>query len=197
MLPKTNAPWAEPAPITADILLALPEDGWRYELVQGRLVRMSPTSWEHGAVSGNLHVAIHAFVADQRLGRVVTAETGFNLTQSGDASETVLAADVAFVRGARVPQPGSQEYRKFPHLAPDLVAEVVSPSQYHPEMAEKARQWLAAGVRLVWVVWPDDRQVDVWLPGSDMPVGTLGEHDVLDGGDVLPGFTYSVAALFT
>lgn len=90
MLPKTSAPWAEPAPITADILLALPEDGWRYELVQGRLVRMSPTSWEHGTISGNLHASVHTFVAARRLGRVVTAETGFNLTQPGDADESVF-----------------------------------------------------------------------------------------------------------
>lgn len=108
----------------------------------------------------------------------------------------MLAADVAFVRGEHVPQPGSEGYRKFPRLAPDLVAEVVSPSQYHPEMAEKVRQWLAAGVRLVWVVWPDERQVDVWLPGSDAPVVTLGGHDALDGRDVLPGFTYPVTQLF-
>jgi Uma2 family endonuclease len=196
MLPNSSAPWAEPAPITADILLALPEDGWRYELVQGRLVRMSPTSWEHGAVSGNLYAAVHTFVTARRLGRVVMAETGFNLTQPGDADETVLAADVAFVRVEHVPQPGSQEYQKFPHLAPDMVAEVVSPSQYQPEMAEKARLWLAAGVRLVWVVWPEHRQVDVWLPGSDAPVATLGAHDALDGRDVLSGFRFPVADLF-
>ncbi|HWE60141.1 MAG TPA: Uma2 family endonuclease [Chloroflexota bacterium] len=197
MLPQTSAPWAEPAPITADILLALPEDGWRYELVHGRLVRMSPTNWEHGAVTDNLYAALRAFVTAHRLGRMVPPETGFDLTQPGDNDDTVLAADVAFVRADRLPRSGSEDYRKFPHLAPDLVAEVVSPSQYHPEMAEKARLWLAAGVRLVWMVWPAQRQVGVWLPGSTAPALTLGEQEMFDGRDVLPGFTYPVAQLFT
>lgn len=196
MLPQTSAPWAEPAAITADILLAIPEDGWRYELVQGRLVRMSPTNWEHGEVSGNLYVAVRTFVLAQRLGRVVTPETGFDLTQPGDAGDTVLAADVAFVRAERAPRPGSRNYRRFPRLAPDLIAEVASPSQYRPELAEKARLWLAAGVRLVWIVWPADRLVDVWLPGLVDAAATLGEHDALDGRDVLPGFSVPVSSLF-
>ena len=196
MLPQTSAPWAEPAAITADMLLAIPEDGWRYELVQGRLVRVSPTTGGHGEVSDSLYVAVRTFVMTQRLGRVFMPETGFDLTQPGDAGDTVLAADVAFVRAERVPQPGSRNSRRFPRLAPDLVAEVAFPNQCHPEMAEKARLWLAAGVRLVWIVWPADRQVDVWLPGMDEPAATLREHDALDGRDVLSGFSLPVARLF-
>ncbi len=81
-------------------------------------------------------------------------------------------------------------------LAPDLVAEIASPNQYRPEMADKAQRYLAAGVRLVWVVWPKYSQVDVWRPGSDQPVATLNVDDQLDGLDVLPGFTYPLARLF-
>jgi len=63
-------------------------------------------------------------------------------------------------------------------------------------MAAKARLYLQRGVRLVWGVWPADRQVDVWRPGSDEPVATLGADDQFDGADVLPGFTHPVADLF-
>jgi Uma2 family endonuclease len=81
-------------------------------------------------------------------------------------------------------------------FAPDLAVEVASPNQFRPEMAAKAQLYLQRGVRLVWVVWSADRQIDVWHPGSDEPVVTLGTNDHLDGGDVLPGFTHPVADLF-
>ncbi len=64
-------------------------------------------------------------------------------------------------------------------------------------MAAKPRRYLEAGVRLLWVIWPRYRSVDVWRPCSDQPVAALGLDDVLDGLDVLPGFTYPVARLFS
>ncbi len=81
-------------------------------------------------------------------------------------------------------------------MAPDLAVEIPSPDQYRPEMAEKARLYLAVGVRLVWVIWPRWRQVGVWRPGAAAPVATLDTTGTLDGLDVLPGFTYPVARLF-
>jgi Uma2 family endonuclease len=127
---------------------------------------------------------------------VTGADGTFDLTQPDDAGDTGLVPDVAFVRAERVPLRTSPEYAKAWHLAPDLVAEVVSPNQFHPEMAAKARLYLAAGVRLVWVVWPKHQQVDVWRQGADHPVGILKIGDNLDGLDVLPGFSYPLADLF-
>ena len=103
---------------------------------------------------------------------------------------------MAFVRTGRYPAKGTPAYQRIWNVAPDLAAEFASPNQYRPEMADKARRYLQAGVRLVWVVWRRYRQVDVWRPGADQPVQTLGEADVLDGLDVLPGFTHPVADLF-
>lgn len=78
------------------------------------------------------------------------------------------------------------------------MAEIVSSSQYRPEMSEKAKTWLERGVRLLWVVWPRARSVDVWTPNSlAAPLQTLGPDDALDGGDVLPGFEISLAELFS
>lgn len=109
---------------------------------------------------------------------------------------TGLVPDVAFVRAERVPPRTSPDYAKAWRLAPDLVAVVVSPTQFRPEMASKARRYLAASVRLVWIVWPRNQQVDVWRPGTDQPVATLNAGDVLDGLDVVPGFLYPLANLF-
>jgi Uma2 family endonuclease len=91
------------------------------------------------------------------------------------------------------PTPGVEGY---PRVVPDLVVETASPSQSRDGLAAKARAWLQAGVRLVWVVWPKQRVVDVWLPGDEQPHATLGVDGTLDGGDVVPGFSYPVAALF-
>jgi Uma2 family endonuclease len=195
------APWAElvpdTPPMTVDELLRLPQDEWMYELVDGRLVRMPLSSGEASHLAARLVSALFAFVDDRGLGRVTGADGEFDLTQPGDAGETALAPDAAFVRAERVPVRDSAEYRRAWRLAPDIVAEVVSPSQYRPEMAAKARRYLAAGVRLLWIVWPKSQQVDVWRAGADQPVATLGVADALDGLDVLPGFSYPLTRLFS
>jgi len=76
------------------------------------------------------------------------------------------------------------------------VVEVASPHQYRPEMGAKARLYLAAGTRLLWVLWPRQRQVDVWRPGDTAPSATLRDGEWLDGEDVVAGFRYSLARLF-
>jgi Uma2 family endonuclease len=197
---NTFAPWAEPMPeagmpLTAGDLARLPDDGRGYELVEGKLVRMSPTGGRHSYALVELVIALGAFVKSHRLGFVGTGEQGFMLSKP-DEPDTVLAPDVAFVRAERIPHEASVEYDSFWRLAPDLVVEVAFPTQYRPELAAKARLWLAAGTRLVWVIWPNNRQVDVWRPGSEPEVITLHSTDMLDGEQVLPGFRYPVAALF-
>lgn len=198
----TLAPWAEPVPdtgpMTADDLLRLDDAAWQFELVEGRLIRMPPTGLEHFDITDNLHAIIRAYVKAQNLGIVTLPDTGFRLTRPGEA-DTVLSPDIAYVSAARVqqlPPPGTPERKKFLPVAPDLAVEVASPDQHHPEMADKARLYLASGVRLVWLVWPNHQQVDVWRPGADQPTATLGPPDRLDGRDVLPGFTHPVADLF-
>jgi Uma2 family endonuclease len=198
----TLAPWAEevpgaPFPMTVDDLLAMPEDAdWQYEVVDGRLVRMPGSGWEATRIAARLVAALLVYVEDRDLGAVTGADGTYNITASGATGETGLVPDVAFVATARMPAPDSPDYRKAPHLAPDLVAEVVSPSQYHPGMNAKAQLYLAAGVRLIWLIWPRQQEVEVWRPGSAVPVTTLGIGDALDGLDVVPGFMYPLAKLF-
>ena len=79
-------------------------------------------------------------------------------------------------------------------MVPDLVVEVASPSDSRRELNDKAQMWLRHGVRVVWVVQPDTRTVDVHP--ADGPVVTLGDDDSLGGGDVLPGFSCAVRAVF-
>ncbi len=175
---------------TAADLLAMPDDpDHRYELVEGHLVRMSPTGGAHGRSSMDLgaHLAVHA--EQHGLGVVFGAETGFNLTRPGESRETVLAPDVAFVRAEHA---SLTETGDFPRVAPDLAVEIASPSDSRRRMSEKARRYLGRGVRLVWVVWPRRREIDVWAPGDATP-HILTAVDTLDGAMVVPNFTITVA----
>lgn len=198
MAHETLAPWAEivpdHGPMTADELLATPDDEWQYELVDGVLVKMPPPGFQHGVIVAELLATLRNHVRAHHLGVVTGADTGYLLSQVGQ-KDTVLAPDIAFIQSGRAPDPNAPDIHKYQRLAPDAVAEVVSPDQYRPEMAAKARLYLQAGVRLVWIVWPAAKTVDVWRPGSDTPV-TLTAADVLDGYDVVPDFTYPLADLF-
>jgi Uma2 family endonuclease len=202
----TVAPWAEevpgaPYPMTIDDLLALPEDAeWQYELVEGRLVRMPASGWEASEIAARLIVALGTFVYPRHLGRITGADGTFNLTPAGAPTATGLVLDVAFVRASPIPPRGSDAYKRALHLAPDLVAEVASPNQFRPEMFDKVKVYLAAGVQLVWVIWPARQSIDVWLPpipAADQPAAQLGPGDALDGLHVLPGFSTPVADLFS
>ena len=173
---------------TADELLAMPDDGWRYELIEGVLVRMSPSAPEPGTIASVIVARLVVFVEPRGLGRVFTAEAGFVLARDPD---TVVAPDVAFTRAECLPP--RREWRHF-LPPPDLAVEVVSPSDRGTNVADKVARYLAAGVPLVWIFWPDPRTVSVHAPGREAI--TLGEGDELDGEDVLPGFRLPVADVF-
>jgi Uma2 family endonuclease len=201
MRQDTLAPWAElvpgRGPMTVDDPLALPDDEWMYELVEGTLVRMPAIGGEASNIAMRLSAALVTFAEDRGLGRVTGADGEYDLTQPGDPTDTALAPDLAFVRAERVPPRDSPAYQRAWHLAPDLAVEVASLNQYHPGMAAKVQRYLVAGTRLVWVVWPRSKQVDMWRPGDvGQPTATLGSGDALERLDVLPGFTYPLARLF-
>jgi Uma2 family endonuclease len=180
---------ATTTPTTAADLLAMPDDGWRYELIEGVLHRMSPAGFEHGEIGSTFVRHLGNFVVPRDLGRVVTGETGFFLSRD---PETVVAPDAAFVRADRLPP--RAERRGYLDLVPDLVVEVVSPNDRPTEVEDKVARYLAAGARLVWVTYPRRRLVRVHAPGRAPQ--DLSEGDALDGEDVLPGFRLPVDDIF-
>ncbi|MCB9878769.1 MAG: Uma2 family endonuclease [Planctomycetes bacterium] len=176
-----------PPAFTADQLLELREPGVRHELVCGELRRMSPAGHWHGSVASRIAGLLERFLREREVGQAYGAETGFVLARDPD---TVRAPDAAFVRTARVAPPGPGY---FPG-PPDLAVEVVSPSDRYCEVHEKALSWLDHGTHTVWVVEPMARTVTVLRARDDMRV--LRENDLLDGGDLLPGFACTVTELF-
>ena len=182
-------PAAEGRLLTAGDLLRLHGEGVRGELIRGVLQETMSTGVRHGKIAARLIHELMKFTDPRGLGTVTGTDTGVRLERDPD---TVREPDVAFFSAARLPldadTPGYSE------VAPDLAVEVRSPADSLREVHDKARMWLSHGVRLVWVVDPAARSVDVHRPGE--ATVTLAEGDALDGGDALPGFACEVSAVF-
>jgi len=175
--------------VTADELLAMPDDGMRHELVEGEITTMTPAGYEHGRISFRIAGVLWQFLSANPIGEAFGAETGFRI---GEDPDTVRAPDVAFVSRDRVAS--VRPPRGFGRGAPDLAVEVISPDDSYEEVDLKVQQWQRAGTRLVWVVNPRSKTVAVHAPGADVAIRS--ESDTLDGGAVLPGFACGVAELF-
>jgi Uma2 family endonuclease len=158
-------------------LRRVPEDGQTYELVDGHIL-VSPGGYRHGQVALAIGSALLAYARERSAGHALDSSTGFRLP-GGD----VLSPDAAFVSNARVPHPVPDD---FADVVPDLVVEVLSPSERPGASAAKISRYLGAGVRLVWVVDPRTRAASVHAPGR--PPQAVDESGTLEGEDVLPGF---------
>jgi len=174
---------------TADELLRMPDDGFRYEIVRGELRKMTPAGNVHGRVAMSFAWRLARHVEENRLGSVYAAETGFKLASNPD---TVRAPDAAFVSRARIEEEG--EVEGYWPGAPDLAVEVISPGDLYAEVEEKVFDWLEASTKTVVVVNPRKRSVTVYRSRTDIAV--LSEADILDGGDVVPGFELAVREIF-
>jgi Uma2 family endonuclease len=173
--------------VTADEfehLLTLPENQDRLlELINGEIVEKMPTE-EHGIVAVNVVTPLHSFVKRDKLGRV-----GVEVRQRlpNDPLNSRMP-DISFSSARRplVTRGGVPEM-------PDLAVEIKSPDDTVKEMREKAAYYLAHGARLVWLIYPAQRMIEVYTLDE---VEILIEGDVLSGGDVLPGFSMPVADVF-
>ena len=159
------------------------------ELVGGRIVRMTPTNPTHGRIEVNVAVALSRFVRTQNLGGVMAGEVGVFTTRNPD---TVRAPDVLFLSHAR--DAGRTRRDGFLEVAPDLVVEILSPTDRPDTVRRKLDEYLAAGVRLAWVIDPATRTVHVH-PASGEP-RSLAAGEILAGADVLPGFALPLDEIF-
>ena len=164
--------------VTDAQLMELPRDGRKYELVDGD-IQVSPAGMRHGEVIVELTVRLHAVVKEKRLGRVFDSSTGFRMPGGN-----VRSPDVSFVAAGRLPEGTSPE--GFGELAPDLAVEVLSPTDDEHKVFAKVGEYLAAGVRLVWVINPAKRCATAYRSLTE--TRHVAEEDFLDGEDVVPGF---------
>src|SRR5262245_20842093 len=179
-----------PTPGTAtekDVIRILDRENRPCELVEGTLVE-KPMGYEESVLAMLIGTFLTNFVRPRKLG-LVTGEAGTIKLFPG----LVRIPDVAFTSWDRLP---GRKWPKtpIPHLAPDLVVEVLSKSNTKPEMRRKLEEYFAAGVRLVWMV--DPRRLTVRVHTAVDQSVLIGEGQSLDGGDVLPGFVLPLSELF-
>ncbi len=175
--------------LTAEEMYAMPDvPGKRFELVRGELVEVPTAGYPHAQLVRALLRLLDPFVVEHRLGEVFPDGLGYIIARDPDV---VRVPDVSFIARRCVRAGRIQGFVPF---APDLAVEIVSPWDRAEELYGKIREYLAAGVRLIWVFWPTSRSVSVHAPSA--PTRELGPDDELDGGDLLLGFRVGVAALF-
>jgi Uma2 family endonuclease len=162
-------------------------DGYRFDLVDGSLVERdtgSISSW----VGGVLYAQLLAYCRGQRVGWAWHADAGFDCFTR---QRTVRFPDVSVVRYGRLP--GEQLPDGHIKVAPDFVAEIVSPNDLAEDLEDKLQDYRSAGVRLVWVIYPAVGTARVHR--LDRRVTEVSADEFLDGEDVLPGFRVRVADL--
>ena len=171
---------------TADDLASMPDDGMNHELIEGVLIQVSRPKHRHGAIAARFAHFLNGFVIPRKIGQV-TVESGYQLGQSPD---TVVGPDAAFISNERLARQGEAKYPP----APDLALEIVSPNDTADEVDIKVSKYLAAGTRLVWVLYSEGRKVYVYRTPESAQI--IDINGTLDGGDVLPGFTLALKDVF-
>jgi Uma2 family endonuclease len=178
------------ATMNADEFWELPEKpDVRFELVDGEVVEVPGSSMKHVAIVALIFSTLQRFVREVRIGQAFPDGLAYLLQKNPD---TIRIPDVSVVPGDRLPESGPTD--GYSTIVPSLTVEVVSPGNSALELRRRTRDYLEAGVSIVWVVWPEERSISVYR-GSMTPV-ELTADDTLDGGDVLPGFSVKVADLF-
>lgn len=177
-------------PMTAEEFWNLPDpqDGMRHELVRGELTVMPRPGFRHGRRQLRIAGLLDAYGAEGDRGRAAT-DVGILIERDPD---TVRGPDVAYWSAERLPL--DQEPEGFLAIAPDLCVEIISPSDRRTELHEKIVEYFRFGVRMVWLVDPEDRTITIYRSPDEAHL--YHETAEFDGGDALPGFRCGVGELF-
>jgi Uma2 family endonuclease len=185
---RNTSAFAQEVLITGEEMSRLADLG-PCELIDGRIVPMTPTSGDHGWIEGNTYRALDGFVRPRRLGKVLVGEVGIFTQRNPDR---VRAADVLFISSERYAR--RQDPSGYLDVPPELVVEILSPGDSLMEAMQKIREYCAIGVKMVWIVDPQSRTVYVFRSVTDMR--EVRGTDRLPGDHILPEFDVPVAALF-
>ncbi len=180
----------EPLPGLAakkDLLRLLERDNIPCELVNGTLVEKVMGQLESSLAVWLAHF-LCAYLENRPIGRVFGADAPHELK-----AHLIRMPDVAFATNERIPL-GAARKKAVASWAPDLAVEILSKGNTRAEIELKRREYFDAGVRLVWIVDPRKRTVNVYT--SFETCTELTENDVLEGGDVLPGFQLNIRNWF-
>ena len=181
-----------PRPGTAteqDLLRMVERDKRLVELVDGTLVE-KPVGFLESQIGLQVATALVNYIKGKKLGFVLGADGTLKMSMGN-----IRLPDVCFI--SRDDLPGAAMPKEpVPKLAPSIAVEVISEGNTPREMKRKLGEYFGSGSRLVWMIYPKTRTIDVFEQLQDAPTRTLTESDVLDGGIVLPGFSMDVSEVF-
>ena len=170
-------------------------DNERFEILDGEIVEMAPVKFGHSETGKFIYDALRDYLKENPVGEVF-AETVFVLEDTPQWVKGSRVPDVMFIEGERLREykATTEDYREKPLvLVPDFVVEIISPTDKYVRVEQKITLYLEDGVRLIWIVDPENQTVKVYEGSSQ--VESFQPGDTLSGHDVLPGFTLSVAAV--
>ncbi len=155
-----------------------------FELIDGVLIEKMP-SFTPSQIAMEIVFFFKLYLHEHPIGYITGPDGGYLIND-----EDVLIPDVGYIAKVRLPETPDREAL----VPPDLAVEVKSPTDRKRALRRKAERYLAAGTKVVWLVYPDEQIVEVYVGDED--VKTVGMNGTLDGGDVLPGFTLAVKDIF-
>lgn len=175
--------------LTAEAFFQMPNprDGSQQELVRGEITTMPPAGGMHGVICAKVNHKIGAYMDARPGGTLASNNTGVITRRNPDS---VRGPDVAYWSKERLPVVPVG----FIDVAPDLVVEVLSPSNTSKEIREKIKEYFEKGVKMVWVVAPEDRTLTIYRVPDEGRL--LHDSATVTGEDILPGFTCKVSELF-
>jgi Uma2 family endonuclease len=168
-------------------------DEQRFEMIQGEIIEMSPTKKRHSSISKRIYDQILFHSVKEKLGQVYF-ETTYILNDVSDWVADSRVPDVSFYEQSRFEEYEAnypnQEEKPFV-LVPDLVVEVISPTDKFSHIEKKIAAYRSDGVKLLWIVDPQNETITVYEAGTETPI-KLKKGDKLTGGEVLKGFEMKV-----
>ena len=171
--------------MTAEELMNIDDEPNRHELIKGELLTMPPPGYPHGRVTMKLSILLGTYIETYNLG-VASSEIGFKLESDPD---TVLGPDISFISRDRMDILSDG----YPHGAPDVAVEVLSPSDRKTQVQRKTALWLELGAKSVWNVNPRKRTVEVVRADGERKL--FHDTDELVD-DTVPGFRVPVSEIF-
>jgi Uma2 family endonuclease len=173
--------------VTGKQLLSMGDIG-RIELVNGKIIKLPFNEYFHASRVVLIGSLLFNFVNQKNLGRVLGGETGIYTRRNPD---TVRGVDIAYISNERMSQ--AQE-TGFLDIAPELIVEIMSPSDRWIDIQEKLAEYFYIGVQLVWLVDPQLEQIHVYHSMDN--VSRLTAENQLTAPEILPGFSIPISEIF-
>ena len=181
---------APPKIWTEEDLQALPDGGYKYEVVAGELVMSPKNNFHHENICGRLQFALEAFNRQHKLGVVLGSNAGCWMK-----NRNCRAPDISFIPKERLIRLGFKfSTRKFFPEAPDLAVEVLSASNTRGEIDARLKDFFSSGTKLAWIIDPETESVEVCHSPTRRQL--IGSGASLDGEDLLSGFQFPIGDLF-